>query len=224
MFTETMSPQAGLPSMALPSGFSSSPTLWGCGSAPAPSRCRGTWSIVLLLHGALSRRPVCSLGGQRADGAQLAHHFGDGVDHPVGVFLGVVTPEAEAHRAVRSLVVAADAEDHVARLERRAEAGGAGADRESPHVQLQGYRLALDVVERDVGVLRQAAGTVPVEGGVAGSRPSSVEEPVADDPGGVSFSSSVTSSSGRGEADRAGDVLHPGASVELLEATVHPLA
>ena len=36
-------------------------------------------------------------------------HLGDGVDHPVHVGLSVVAAEAETHRAMGPLVVAADA-------------------------------------------------------------------------------------------------------------------
>src|SRR5574341_2028087 len=91
---------------------------------------------------------------------QLRHFSLDQVYRVIDLFLGGEAPEGEANRAVRELVRAPERAQHVRGLERGRGARRARRHREVLHRHDQ--RLALDEVERDVDVVRDALLDVPV--------------------------------------------------------------
>ncbi len=79
----------------------------------------------------------------------------------VDLFLGAEAAEGEADRAVRQFVVAAQGAQHVGRLQGRRGAGRAGGDGQV--LERHDQRLALDVVEAEVEVVRHALLAAAVE-------------------------------------------------------------
>src|SRR3989344_4143313 len=97
-------------------------------------------------------------GGQLA---QLGHAFLQGGDDGVDLFFGGEAADGHAQRTVGQLIGAAQGAQHVAGLERRRGAGRARGHRDA--VDAHDQRLALDVVEGDVEVVRDAALEVAVD-------------------------------------------------------------
>src|SRR3972149_1429750 len=98
---------------------------------------------------------------QRRELAQLRHLLLDQRRRVVDLLLGGEAPERDADRAVRQLVVAPERAQHVRGLERGRGARRARGHRDVLHRHDQ--RLALDEVEADVEVVRDAALPVAIE-------------------------------------------------------------
>src|SRR6185503_3262381 len=92
---------------------------------------------------------------------QFCHLPLEEVGSIVDFFLGRKTAQGDANRAVRELVVAPERAQHVGRLERGRGAGRARRYGDVLHRHDQ--RLALDEIEADVEVVRNAPLEVAVE-------------------------------------------------------------
>src|SRR5690606_4213791 len=98
---------------------------------------------------------------QRRELAQFGNRLANLLCRVVDLFLGGEAAEGEADGAVRQFVVAAQGAQYVGGLQGRRSTGRAGRHRQV--LERHDQRLALDIVEAEIEVVRHAGGQAAVD-------------------------------------------------------------
>lgn len=158
---------------------------------------------------------------ERAHRTEAVDDRREDLQNVIDVALVVCVAEAQAQGTVRDLVLEADGEQHVARVERAAGAGAAGRSADALEVEHQEQRFALDAFKAEADVAGQALLAVAVEAAAVDLQ-DLVDQPVLH-----AAELRVLFLHGRdrvlhrdAESDDAGDILRAGAAGSLLCAAV----
>src|SRR5450830_98389 len=122
------------------------------------------WRLLYLVCRPLDLRDIDAVFEhvpQRRQSAQLGDGLADFLRGIIDFFFGGEAAEGEADRAVGQFVVAAQGAQYVRRLQRSRGASGTGGNRQV--LERHDQRLAFDVVEAQVQVVRYAGGHAAVD-------------------------------------------------------------